>query len=212
MNRTIVATAKTVDPWDEAIRHLKRVDPYLKEVIDRVGPCRLEPREDRFSSLIGSIVSQQISAKAAAAINERLHRLSGGPHDPKKILEFSDEALRGAGLSAVKIRYVRNVARAIDEGTVPIDEFDDSWSEEAIIKSLTTIKGVGVWTAHMFLIFVLNRPDILPVGDLGVRMGIRDRHGLDELPKPAECHALAEPWRPYRSVASWYLWRRNRTD
>lgn len=212
MNRTVIASAKTVDPWDKAIRHLKRVDPYLKEVIERVGPCGLAPREDRFSSLIGSIISQQISAKAAAAINERLHKLSGGPHDPKKLLEFDDEALRAAGLSVVKRRYVRNVAQAVAEGLVPIDEYDDSWSEEAIIESLTTIKGVGVWTAHMFLIFVLNRPDILPVGDLGVRMGIRDRHGLIELPKPADCHALAEHWRPYRSVASWYLWRRGKTD
>lgn len=212
MTRISIASAKTANPWTEAIRHLKRVDPYLKEIIRRVGPCGLAPREDRFSSLIGSIVSQQISAKAAAAINQRLHQLSGGPHDPNRLLEFDDAAFRGAGLSSVKARYVRNVAEAVASGSVPIDKFDDSWSEEAIIESLTTIKGVGVWTAHMFLIFVLNRPDILPVGDLGVRAGIRDRHGLAELPDPADCHALAEPWRPYRSVASWYLWRRYQTD
>lgn len=212
MKQNPVGPAKSVDPWAKAVRHLKRVDPYLKEIIDRVGPCRLSPREDRFGALVGSIVSQQISNKAAAAINERLLLLSGGAHDPKRVLALDDEALRGAGLSSVKVRYVRNVAAAVADGAVPLDQFDDSWSEEAIIESLTTIKGVGVWTAHMFLIFVLNRPDVLPVGDLGVRMGIRDRHGLAEPPKPADCHALAEPWRPYRSVASWYLWRRGRTD
>lgn len=201
-------TRTTVDPWAKAVRHLKRVDPYLKEIIGRVGPCGLAPRENRFDALIGSIISQQISNKAAAAINGRLRLLSGGPHDPRRLLALDDAALRGAGLSSVKARYVRNVAEAIAGGMVPLDEFDDSWSEEAIIESMTTIKGVGVWTVHMFLIFVLNRPDILPVGDLGVRMGIRDRHGLAELPRPAECRALAEPWRPYRSVASWYLWRR----
>jgi len=212
MNRSDAASAKTVDPWDKAIRHLKRVDPYLKEIIRRVGPCGLSPREDRFGALVGSIVSQQISNKAAASINERLQRLSGGPHDPMRLLELDDEALRGAGLSAGKVRYVRNVAEAVAGGSVLIDRFDDSWSDEAIIESLTTIKGVGVWTAHMFLIFVLNRPDILPIGDLGIRMGLRDRHALAEPPRPADCHALAEPWRPYRSVASWYLWRRGATD
>jgi len=212
MNRNVVASTKTVDPWAKAIRHLKRVDPYLKEIIGRVGPCGLSPREDRFGALVGSIVSQQISGKAAAAIKERLGRLSGGVHEPNRLLALDDQALRGAGLSAVKIRYVRNVAEAVASGSVPIDRFDDSWSEEAIIESMTTIKGVGVWTAHMFLIFVLNRPDVLPIGDLAIRMGIRDRHGLAEPPKPADCHALAEPWRPYRSVASWYLWRRGATD
>jgi len=212
MDKTSVASTKAADPWAKAIRHLKRVDPYLKEIIGRVGPCGLTPREDRFGALVGSIVSQQISNKAAAAINERLLRLSGGAHDPERLLELDDAALRGAGLSSVKVRYVRNVAAAVVDGLVPLDRFDDSWSEEAIVESMTTIKGVGVWTAHMFLIFVLNRPDILPIGDLGVRMGIRDRHGLPELPKPADCHALAEPWRPYRSVASWYLWRRGQTD
>ncbi|APW59002.1 DNA-3-methyladenine glycosylase family protein [Paludisphaera borealis] len=198
---------KPVDPWAKAIRHLKRVDPQFKAVIQRVGPCGLAPREDRFGALVTAIVSQQISTKAAASINERLHVLAGRPHDPRRLLELDETALRGVGLSGSKARYVLNVATAVADGSVPVDRFDESWDDDRIIEALTSIKGVGVWTAHMFLIFVLNRPDVLPVGDLGVRAGLRDWHGLAELPKPSDCHALAEPWRPYRSVASWYLWR-----
>ncbi|MDR3622272.1 MAG: hypothetical protein P4L85_23175 [Paludisphaera borealis] len=198
---------KPVDPWAKAIRHLKRVDPRFKAVIQRVGPCGLAPREDRFGALVTAIVSQQISTKAAASINERLHVLAGRPHDPRRLLELDETALRSVGLSGGKARYVLNVATAVADGSVPVDRFDDSWDDDRIIEALTSIKGVGVWTAHMFLIFVLNRPDVLPVGDLGVRAGLRDWHGLAELPKPSDCHALAEPWRPYRSVASWYLWR-----
>ena len=104
-------------------------------------------------------------------------------------------------------RYVLNLAEAVASGQLPLDEFDDSWNDQAITESLTAIKGIGVWTAEMFLIFALNRPDILPTSDLGVRVGLRDRHGLPELPKPRDCHALAETWRPYRTIASWYLWK-----
>ncbi|MDG3003584.1 DNA-3-methyladenine glycosylase family protein [Paludisphaera mucosa] len=197
----------TVDPWAKALRHLKRVDPHLKEVIRRVGPCQLAPREDRLGSLVGSIVSQQISTKAAAAISQRLHDLAGRPYDPHRLLELGEDALRGCGLSGQKARYVLNLAAAVADGSAPVDQFDEGWDDEAIIESLTTIKGVGVWTAHMFLIFALNRPDVLPIGDLGVRAALRNKHGLAELPKPQDCHALAEAWRPFRSVASWYLWR-----
>jgi DNA-3-methyladenine glycosylase II len=208
MSRNGVPKAdRSVDPWAKAIRHLKRVDPRFKAVIRRLGPCGLSPREDRFGALVSAIVSQQISTKAAASINERLHVLAGRHHDPRRLLELDETALRSVGLSSGKARYVHNLAAAVADGSVPVDRFDDSWDDDAIVESLTSIKGVGVWTAHMFLIFVLNRPDVLPVGDLGVRAGLRDWHGLAELPKPSECHALAEPWRPYRSVASWYLWR-----
>jgi DNA-3-methyladenine glycosylase II len=195
------------DRWAKAIRHLKRVDPRFKEVVKRLGPCLLAPREDRFGALVSAIVAQQISSKAAASINERLHALAGRPHDPRRLLELDEAALRGVGLSASKAQYVRNVAAAVADGSAPVDRFDDSWDDEAIVEALTSIKGVGVWTAHMFLIFVLNRPDVLPVGDLGVRAGLRDWHGLADLPLPRDCPALAEHWRPYRSVASWYLWR-----
>ena len=195
------------DRWAKAVRHLRRVDPHMKAIIDRVGPCSLEPRADRFGTLVNSIISQQISSKAADSISRRLVAIGGGPHHPTRLIELGEPALRGVGLSAAKARYVLNLAEAVHSGSVPLDAIDDSWDDAKITQSLTTIKGIGVWTAEMFLIFALNRPDVLPVGDLGVRAGLRDRHGLAELPKPSQCHALAEHWRPYRSIASWYLWR-----
>jgi DNA-3-methyladenine glycosylase II len=193
--------------WTAAVRHLRRVDPHLRAIIDRIGPCRLEPHPDRFSALVRSIIGQQISTKAAASINARLVVMGGEPHRPARLIEIGEANLRKVGLSSAKARYVLNLAEAAASGQVPLDEFDDSWDDQAIIEALTAIKGIGVWTAEMFLIFVLNRPDILPVGDLGVRVGLRNRHGLAELPRPRDCHSLAELWRPYRTIASWYIWK-----
>jgi DNA-3-methyladenine glycosylase II len=200
-------SAHTQNRWAAAVKHLRRVDPHLRAIIDRVGPCRLEPHVDRFGALVRSIVSQQISSKAAASINRRLIELGGEPHCPVRLIDLGEESLRTVGLSSAKARYVLNLAEAVASGQLPLDEFDDSWDDQAITESLTAIKGIGVWTAEMFLIFALNRPDILPTSDLGVRVGLRDRHGLAELPKPRDCHALAETWRPYRTIASWYLWK-----
>ena len=199
----------TTEPplWAHAERHLRRVDPHLRALIKRIGPCSLVPRPDRFGTLVNSIVGQQISSKAAAAINLRLHALGGQPHQPARLLELGEPALRSVGLSASKVCYVRNLAEAVVSGAVPLDAFDDTWDDAAIVASLTSIKGIGVWTAEMFLIFALNRPDVLPAHDLGVRAAIRDRHALPALPRPAECHALAEIWKPYRTIASWYIWR-----
>jgi DNA-3-methyladenine glycosylase II len=194
--------------WAHAVRHLRRVDLHLRAIIDRVGPCRLEPYPDRFSALVRSIVAQQISWKAARSINERLIAIGSDPHHPQRLLELGEPALRSAGLSAAKARYVLNLAEAVVSGHVPVDAFDDSWDDEAITQALTSVKGIGIWTAEMFLIFALNRPDVLPASDLGVRIALRDRHGLARLPAPRECHALAELWRPYRTIASWYIWRR----
>jgi DNA-3-methyladenine glycosylase II len=193
--------------WAAAVRHLRRVDPHLRAIIDRIGPCRLEPHVDRFSALVRSIISQQISTKAAQSINARLVALGGEPHQPARLIEIGEATLRTVGLSSAKARYVLNLAEAVASRQVPLDEFDDSWDDEAITQSLTTIKGIGVWTAEMFLIFALNRPDILPTSDLGVRVGLRNRHGLVELPRPRDCHSLAEMWRPYRTIASWYIWK-----
>ena len=195
--------------WARAVRHLRRVDPHLKAIIDRIGPCLLEPKTDRFGTLVRAIIGQQISSKAAASIHGRLVAIGGEPHHPRAIDRSRGIQPGGSvGLSGVKARYVLNLAGAVGSGAVPLDQFDDSWDDAAIIQSLTSIKGIGVWTAEMFLIFAaLNRPDVLPVGDLGIRAGLRDRHGLAELPKPRECHALAEHWRPYRTIASWYLWK-----
>jgi DNA-3-methyladenine glycosylase II len=193
--------------WAAAVRHLRRVDPHLRSIIDRVGPCRLEPKLDRFGTLVRAIIGQQISSKAAASIHGRLVAIGGEPHVPGRLIELGEAALRGVGLSGVKARYVLNLAEAVASGAVPLDAIDDSWTDAEVIAALVSIKGIGVWTAEMFLIFALNRPDVLPAGDLGVRAGLRHRHGLAELPRPSECHALAEAWRPYRSIASWYLWK-----
>jgi DNA-3-methyladenine glycosylase II len=197
---------KRTEPWAEAIAHLRRADSYCAAAIDRVGPCLLEPKADRFGTLVRAIIGQQISSKAAASIDLRLRAIGGEPHDPAALLKLGEPALRGVGLSGVKARYVLNLAEAVAGGHAPVDEFHD-WDDDAIIDRLTAIKGIGRWTAEMFLIFALNRPDILPAADLGVRVALRERHGLTELPRPAECAALAEHWRPYRSIAIWYLWK-----
>jgi DNA-3-methyladenine glycosylase II len=152
-------------------------------------------------------VSQQISSKAAKSINLRLIAAGGDPHSPERLIELGEARLRSVGLSGPKARYVLNLASAVVAGDVPLDDFDDTWDDDAIIESLTAVKGIGVWTAEMFLIFVMNRPDVLPTSDLGVRAALRDRHCLAQLPAPRDCPALAESWRPYRTVASWYLWR-----
>ncbi len=204
---TTIAVLRRRNPWSAAVRHLRRVDPHLREIIDRIGPCRLEPKLDRFGTLVRAIIGQQISSKAAASIHNRLVEIGGEPHRPDRLIELGEAALRGVGLSGVKARYVLNLAEAVASGAVPLDAIDDSWSDERVIEALVSIKGIGTWTAEMFLIFALNRPDVLPVGDLGVRAGLRDRHGLAELPHPRDCHALAEHWRPYRSIAIWYLWK-----
>jgi DNA-3-methyladenine glycosylase II len=199
--------ASETDRWADAVKHLRRVDPRLREVIRRIGPCRLSQRPDRFGTLVNSIVAQQISSKAAAAINQRLHALGGQPHHHSRLIELGEAALRSVGLSASKACYVLNLAEAVANGSVPLEAIDDSWEDAAIIAALTSVKGIGVWTAEMFLIFSLNRPDVLPVHDLGIRSALRDLHGLSDLPRPGECHALAEHWRPYRTVASWYIWQ-----
>jgi DNA-3-methyladenine glycosylase II len=199
-------TRRRREPWADAIAHLRRVDPYCAAMIDRVGPCRLEPSPDRFSTLVRAIIGQQISSKAAAAIDARLRALGGDPHHPEALRTLGRDALRGAGLSGVKAGYLLNLAEAVAAGHAPLDAFHD-WDDDAIVASLTAIKGIGRWTAEMFLIFALNRPDVLPVGDLGVRAGIRSRFSLPELPRPGECAPLVEHWRPYRSIAIWYFWR-----
>ena len=204
--RIKVATAhEPVDPWAEGVAFLRALDPKWEAIIDAVGPCRLNLRPDRVACLVRAIVGQQISSKAATSIDRRLRDLAGETHEPAALLALGEEGIRSAGLSGVKARYVLNLSRAVSEGTVPLHEVHD-WEDEAIIAALTTIKGVGAWTAEMFLIFALGRPDILSVGDLGIRVGLRSFYGLDDLPTPQECRALTEAWRPYRTVAMWYLW------
>jgi DNA-3-methyladenine glycosylase II len=194
------------DPWSDAIAHLRALDEKWAERIEKVGPCRLEVRPDRFGTLVRAIVGQQVSTKAARTIDQRIRDLAGDPHEPESILKVGVDGLRSVGLSGVKARYVLNLCEAVISGSVPLDELHE-WEDEAIVASLTSIKGVGPWTAEMFLVFCLGRPDVISPGDLGIRVGIQRHHGLDAPPTPKQCRELAEPLRPYRSVAMWYLWR-----
>jgi DNA-3-methyladenine glycosylase II len=197
---------KLIDPWADAVAHLTAADPRWKPIIERVGPCLLRPRRDRFGTLVRAIIGQQISTKAAASIDAKLRSLVGDPHEPSALLAAGEEALRSCGLSGVKARYVLNLSEAVASNRLPLKRIG-TWEDEAIIERMTEIKGVGRWTAEMFLIFALNRPDVLPIHDLGVRVGFRDFHGVDELPHPKECIPLAERWKPYRTAAMWYFWR-----
>ncbi len=193
------------DPWGDAVSHIRSVSKTWSDRVERVGPCKLKVREDRFGTLVRAIIGQQISAKAATSIDARVRALSGEPHNPESILQLGEDALRSCGLSGVKARYVLNLAEAVQSSRAPLHVYD-TWEDQAIVDNLTEIKGIGPWTAEMFLIFALGRPDVLSVGDLGIRAALRVHHELPDLPKPLECRVLMEPLRPYRSVAMWYLW------
>ena len=192
----------------KAIIHLKEKDAILRRIIERVGPCRIEYREPAFSTLVRSIVYQQLSGRVARVIYDRLldAAANGSELTPEAILKLRPAKLRAIGLSKQKSAYILDLARRTHQGSV-IFETIHQLSDEAVIEHLTAVKGIGVWTAHMFLIFALRRPDVLPTGDLGVRSAIRKAYELAELPKPAEIEELARAWRPYCSIAAWYLWR-----
>jgi DNA-3-methyladenine glycosylase II len=197
---------------ERGARHLRRKDPVMRELIKRLGPLDLEARRrgrpaDAYGALLRSIVGQQLSTKAAATIYGRLTELWGGrTPTPRELLDADPGAIRAAGMSRPKIGYLRSLAEHVLDGSLELDRLNEL-SDEEITAELTAVKGLGEWTAHMFLIFHLQRPDVLPVGDLGVRNAARRVYGLKELPKPAELEELAEPWRPHRSLASLYLWR-----
>lgn len=196
-----------IPSWEEAQRHLSRADPVLAGLIARVGPCRLFPRKDYFVALCQAIFTQQVSTAVATVLFERFRKLfPGGRPTPPRVLEATEEELAGVGLSRQKRGYLRDLAGKFASGQIPTRRFAQM-SDEQIIESLLPIKGVGRWTAEMFLIFVLNRPDLLPVDDLGVRKVVQFRYGLPELPEAQELIRIAQPWRPWRTVATWYLWR-----
>ncbi len=201
----VAGAHESVDPWAEGAAFLRALDPKWEAIIDEVGPCRLRPRPDRFGTIVRAIVGQQISAKAASSIDRRVRDLAGELHEPVALLAIGEVGLRSAGLSGVKSRYILNLAQAVRDGSIALDEVH-AWEDEAIVAALTSIKGIGPWTAEMFLIFALGRMDVLSVGDLGVRVGLRSFYGLDELPGPRECRELTEAWRPYRTIAMWYMW------
>lgn len=191
-----------------ARKHLARKCPVMKTLITRVGPCTLVTAPgDPFTLLIRSVIAQQISSKAAKSISARLVAAVGGPPVPRDRLAAMTEAeFKACGVSGPKQRTLRAVCDhvAANPDLMPGIE---TWDDDAIRAGLTAIKGIGPWTVDMLLIFGISRPDVLPVGDLGVRMGVRDEYGLKELPTKDELIEIAEKWRPYRSIASWYMWR-----
>jgi DNA-3-methyladenine glycosylase II len=216
----------------KAVNHLKKNDPILRAVIERVGPCRMEFGPPEFHSLAESIVYQQLNGKAAATIFARFAALAGDPPTPATILKLTDEQLRSVGLSKQKSAYLKDLSAKVDAGLLDFTRLPQQ-SDDEVIAHLTQVKGIGVWTAHMFLMFTLKRENVLPTGDYGIRMAMF-KHYLDrkkakiiakaaskkgknatrkprprkiKLPTPAQMEKIAKSWEPYRSVACWYLWR-----
>lgn len=189
----------------KAIVHLRAADPILCQIIKRVGSYDITYLEPEFSTLVRSIVYQQLNGKAASSIYAKF-TATAGRINPKSILALTEEQMRSAGLSGQKSKYIRDLAEKTQSRQVRFLQIENL-PDEDVISHLTQVKGVGVWTAQMFLIFALRRPDVLPVGDLGIRMAMQKAYGLESLPAPKEMLAIAEPWRPWASIASWYLWR-----
>jgi DNA-3-methyladenine glycosylase II len=200
-----------------AVEHLRGADRVLRGVIDAIekdggigvrgGRRGIDP-EDHYGALVRSIIGQQLSAKVAYVMNERLfERFGGRPPTPAEVLAEDPEELRAAiGLSRMKVKFLRSLAEHVTDGSLELEKMDEL-SDEDVIAELVAVKGIGEWTAHMFLIFHLQRPDVLAVGDLGIRSAIRRAYELDELPGPTEMERIGAAWRPYRSVACRYLWR-----
>ena len=195
--------------YTRARRLLLRRDPILAALIREYGPCGLADaqRADHFSALVRAIVSQQLSTKAAATIYARMVALlPGGALSPAALAAVTDDQLRSAGLSRQKAGYLRDLCARVTGGVVPLDDLE-AMDDEHVIAALTKIKGIGRWSAEMFLMFRLHRPDVLPVGDLGIVNAVKKVYGLRKKPTPDRLRRLGEAWKPYRSVASWYLWR-----
>jgi DNA-3-methyladenine glycosylase II len=197
----------TADDYTRARRLLARRDPVLAGLIRRHGECGLARSEhtDPFAALIRAIVSQQLSTKAAATIHARFRALFEGVPHPSQVEAVTDDRLRAVGLSSQKLAYVRDLCRRVQDGSLPLHDLD-GMSDERVIETLTQVKGIGRWTAEMFLMFRLQRPDVLPVDDLGIVKAVQRAYGLRKTPTPERLTSIGEAWRPYRSVACWYLW------
>jgi DNA-3-methyladenine glycosylase II len=210
----------------KAVTHLKKSDPVMRAIIESLGPCRMQFGRPEFHSLAEAIVYQQLNGKAAETIFKRFAALAGEPLTPAGILKLSDEQMRGAGLSKQKTAYLKDLAAKTSSGLVDFGRLPDLPDAE-VVEHLIQVKGIGVWTAQMFLMFTLNRENVLPTGDFGVRMAIY-KHYLDrprakaanksaastksrrrkiKLPSPEQMEKVAKRWEPYRSVACWYLWK-----
>ena len=195
------------DDVDAAIQHLRQVDAVMSDLIDKAGPFTLKLERNRFGLLVRSILSQQISTKAARAIRLRLDQLLlPDKLSPEAVADVTDEQLRSVGLSSQKVAYLRDLSSRVIAGQLRLDRIGRLSDEEAIA-DLVQVKGIGRWTAQMFLIFSLGRLDIFPHDDLIVRSSIRELYDLPDLPDKRTSHEIAEPWSPYRSVATWYCWR-----
>jgi DNA-3-methyladenine glycosylase II len=192
-----------------ALAYLRSIDPVLAGVIERSGAYEAPRRSDPYAALLRTILFQQLAGPAAMAIQRRffaLHSPEDAPPTAAQILETTDEMFRSAGVSRQKAGYMRDLALHVVEGRVNFAELP-SMSDEEVIAHVTAVKGLGEWSAHMFLMFHLGRPDVLPVGDLGVRNGMRVAYGLEVTPTPKEALTIGAPWAPFRSVGSWYMWR-----
>lgn len=193
----------------EASAYLHSVDAILRPVIERVGPCTIRPNKDYYQELVDAIISQQLSVHAARSIEGRFRDLFGGSFpSPEQILTKDVETLRGIGFSRAKGAYVLDLAQHVVDGKVRFDHLDALTNDE-VIAELTAVKGIGTWTAHMFLMFCMGRTNVLPVGDLGIRNGIRALYGFADAPTPDQVAELAlrNKWHPYESIASWYVWQ-----
>jgi DNA-3-methyladenine glycosylase II len=197
-----------------AVTHLRRSDPVLARVIERVGPCRFRPRAEggHFDAVLRSIIYQQLSGSAAHTIHTRFLALfDGAAPDPARLLDVPDDVLRAVGLPRQKIGYMRDLAARVHRAEMPIHTLHEL-EDDAIIAVLTSVKGVGRWTAQMFLMFRLGRPDVLPEMDLGIRKAIQRAYRTRGLPTAERVQRVGAPWAPYRTVASWYLWRSLEVD
>lgn len=209
-----------------AVNHLKKSDPVMRAIIERIGPCRMQFGPPEFHSLAEAIVYQQLNGKAAETIFKRFAALAGEPLTPEGVLKLSDEQMRGAGLSKQKSAYLKDLAAKTSSGLLDFARLPELPDAE-VVEHLTQVKGIGVWTAQMFLMFTLKRENVLPTGDFGVRMAMH-KHYLDvqrakaakksaaakkgrkrklKLPSPEQTEKIAKRWEPYRSVACWYLWQ-----
>lgn len=193
----------------QAELHLAKNDKRLAPIIKASGPCRLKPHTDHYGELVGSIVGQQLSTRAAATIWQRVLALFGGKMPmPEQLIKVDDQKLRDAGLSWAKVRYVKDLATHVLDGRLDLEHIA-TMPNEKVVEQLTSVKGIGEWSAHMFMMFGLGRLDILPVGDLGVRKAVMNLYGLKEMPVSARMVTIANNnnWHPYESVAAWYLWQ-----
>jgi len=190
----------------KAVNHLKKSDPVLAAIIEKIGPCRMQFGKPTFHTLAESILYQQLNGRAAATIFNRFTAAAGDPLTPDGILKLSDAEMRAVGLSKQKTSYLRDLSEKTNAGLLEFERLPNL-SEQEVIDHLTKVKGIGVWTAHMFLMFTLRRPDILPTGDYGVQAAMKKLYRKRKWPKPAVMEKIAKPWMPYRSIACWYLWQ-----